>query len=148
MSGELSLDFSPPRQGWLQLSLRSGDQHLVIPVSHIPFDSLGELASAVAAFLEAGRQGVAHINCEPEEYDLMFESGTLPATLQVKGVHYPRGRRAGDSEVVLLHEGDTIQTGRTIWWAFRKLESQFLPEHWTHPFPSKIVGGLERLTAE
>lgn len=148
MTAKLSLDFSPPRHGWLKLALRSGDQDLLIPVSHVPFDSLQEIGGAVLAFLEGGRQGVAHINCEPEEYDLVFEEGPRPDALRVRVVHYPRGRRASSPEVVLLHEGDAIQTGRTIWRAFRKLESQFVSEHWTHSFPLKLVGAIERLTAK
>lgn len=56
MSAKLKVEFSPPRSGWIQLTLGSGDQELTIPGSYAPFDSLEEIASAVASFLEGGRQ--------------------------------------------------------------------------------------------
>lgn len=148
LSTKLSVEFSPPRHGWIQLSLKSGDQNILIPVSYVPFDSLEELAAAVAAFLESGREGVARINSEPDEYDLVFEAGARPGALRLKVVHYPRGRRASSPEVLLHDEGEAIQTGRSVWRAFRKLESRFVPDHWTHRFPSKIVADLDRLTAK
>lgn len=146
-STKLSVEFSPPKHGWIQLALKSGHQNLLIPVSHVPFDSLQELAVAVSAFLETGQQGVAHLNSEPEEYDVMFETGDRPSALLVKVVRYARGRRSSSPEVVLHHEADAVQTGRTVWRAFRKLETQFVSEHWAHAFPAKLVAALDRLTA-
>lgn len=146
MTTKLTIDFTAPKHGWLQLDLRSGDQKLHVSVSQTPFDSLEELASAVSAFLETGRQGLVRINCEPVEYDLLLEPGSRPSSLRVKAIYYPRGRRAGAHEEVWRHESGAIQIGRTIWRAFRKLETRFASEHWIHAFPSKLVEGLDRLT--
>jgi hypothetical protein len=148
MSAKLKVEFSPPRNGWIQLTLGSGDQGLTIPVSYTPFDSLEEIASAVASFLEGGRQAVARLNCEPEEYEVVFEPGARSRELRVRVVCYPRGRRARSAvEAALVHEGDAIQIGRTFWRAFRKLESRFDVHHWIHDFPSRTVRSLGSLTA-
>jgi len=148
MNAKLTIELSAPIGGWIQLRLGSGEQELAVPVSYTPFDFLEELGSAVVGFLEARRPGVARLNCEPEEYDLLFESAPRPGELRVKAVLYPKGQRTrSESEVVLLHEGDAMQIGRTIWRALRKLESRFDPHHWSHGFPSKIVERLGVLTA-
>jgi hypothetical protein len=108
-----------------------------------------ELADAVAAFLASGRQSVARLNCEPEEYELVFESGTRQGELRVKAVLYPQGRGTKSaSEIVLVHEGEATQIGRTFWRALRKLESRFDSRHWSHGFPSQIVESLGALTKQ
>lgn len=147
MTDKLIVTFAPPRDGWLQLELRSGVRALEACVSHTPFDSLEELASAVSGFLETGREGRARIHCEPDQYDLLFESGSRPRLLRVRALSFPRGRRTEAAEEVWQHEAEAIHVGRTLWRAFRKLETQFDTEHWLHPFPSKIVDGLDRLTS-
>ncbi len=147
-SAKLVVEFSPPQHGWMQLELRAGDQHLHLSLSQVPFDSLQELVGAVSAFLETGRQGVAHLNGEPDEYEFVFEPGTRSGALRVGVVQYSRGRRADSSAVLFDHQGDACEIGRTMWRAFRKLETQFVPEHWTHSFPLKSVQVLGRLTAK
>jgi len=148
MNAKLTVELSEPKDGWIQLKLGSGEQELAVPVSYTPFDFLEEFGSAVAGYLEAHRPGVARLNCEPEEYDVFFEAAPRPSELRVKAVLYPKGRREKSvSEVVLLHEGDAKEIGRTIWRALRKLESQFDPQHWSHGYPTKIVEILGALTA-
>jgi hypothetical protein len=134
------VELSPPSIGWIELALRSGAAEVLIQVSHTPYDSLEEVAAAAASFLETGHVTVARLNCEPDQYDLVFEASRLRAVL------YPGGRRTiASARDVLLHEGAPLVMARTFWRALRKLESQFEPEHWNHPFPSQAVERLGRL---
>jgi hypothetical protein len=145
---KLKVEFSPPKNGWIRLTLGSGGQELIVPMSYTPFDSLNELASAAAAFLESGRESVARLNSEPEEYDVLFESGTVTNAQRVRVVHYRHGRRMkSDFEVVFVHEGDPLHIGRTLWRALRKLESGFDSHQWSHGFPTEMVRNLGALTA-
>lgn len=139
----LIFDFTPPRHGWIGLRLSSGDQAFSISASHVPFDSIAELASAVLGFLESGRNGVARFNGEPEEYEILFEPGSAPGALRVTVL---RGR-GGRGEEVWCHEAAATQLGRTIWRALRRVESRFTQDHWQHSFPSKLVARLGALTA-
>jgi hypothetical protein len=148
MSAKLAVDFSAPKHGWIPLSFRRGEDELLLDVSHTPFDGLEELAGAAAAFLEARRHGIARLNAEPDEYDVMFEAGTDPGSLRVTALHSPRRRRASGAVVVWVHEGAPIQIGRTLWRAFRKLESRFDSAQWAHRFPPGIVERLDQLTAQ
>lgn len=125
----LTIDFIPPRHGWMEVRL--GNEPAFI-ASHVPFDSLGELMSALLGFLESRRVGVARFNCEPEEYALAFEPGRAPGSLRL---------RMNDWS----YEGEARQIGRTIWRAMRRLESRFDREHWTHEFPRKNVERLLEL---
>jgi hypothetical protein len=140
----LGVEFSPPRNGWIELALRSGEAHVTIPLSHSPYDSLEEVAAAACSVLETGREAVARLNCEPDQYDLVFD-GVAPAS-RLRAVLLPAGRRTTSSaRDVLLHEGASLATARIFWRALRKLESRFEAEHWNHPFPSRLVEDLGRL---
>lgn len=148
MSARFTIELSPAQNGWIELKLASRDQSLAVTVSYTPFDALEELGSAIAGFLEARRTGVARLNCEPEEYDVLFEPAPRAGELRVKAVRHPRGRREKHvSEVVLLHDGDAMAIGRTLWRALRAIESRFDRHHWSHGFPTKMVEILGTLTA-
>ena len=150
MSDRLSVEFAPPLNGWLHVTLRSHDVELDDRVSYTPNDFLSELASALVAFLETRRQCVARWSLEPDGYDVLLEAGGVPSSLRVKVIVSPdqsEDRPRGAPEVVLVHEGDALLVGRTFWRAFRRLESRFDHASWGRSFPSGIVAQLGRLTA-
>ncbi len=150
MSDRLSVEFAPPTNGWFRVTLRSHDMELDDRVSYTPNDFLSELASALVAFLETRREGIARWSLESDGYDIVLEAGSVPSSLRVKVILSPdqhRDRPRGASEVVLVHEGDALLIGRTFWRAFRRLESCFDEASWGRSFPSGIVAQLGRLTA-
>lgn len=107
--------------------LGDGVRSLRLDMSHVPFDSLDEVATAAA------RGGTARIRCEPVEYDLRFDAA------RVRVVFYPRGRRRSTPRVVWECEGGAP----IVWWrALRRLESRFDAAHWTHAFPAQRVADL------
>lgn len=148
MSDRLSVEFAPPINGWLHVTLRSHDMELDDRVSYTPNDFLSELASALVAFLETRREGIARWSLEPDGNDIVLEAGSVPSSLRVKVILSPdQHRDRGASEVVLVHEGDALLIGRTFWRAFRRLESCFDEASWGRSFPSGMVAQLGRLTA-
>jgi hypothetical protein len=113
------------------MEVRLGNE-LRFNASHVPFDSLGELTSALLRFLESRRVGIARFNCEPEEFALAFEPGRAPGSLRL---------RMNDWS----HECEARQIGLIIWRAMLRLESRFEPGHWMHEFPTKNVAQLRAL---
>ena len=110
MSDRLSVEFAPPLNGWLHVTLRSHDVELDDRVSYTPNDFLSELASALVAFLETRREGTARCSLEPDGYDILLEAGSSqfasgegdpfagparrPAQGVIGGRSRSRGRRA------------------------------------------------------
>lgn len=132
MSTKLTIEFTPPRHGWMEVALGI---ELRFVASHVPYDSLDELVSALLALLESGRSGVARFNGEPEEYVLSVERGGSPDSLRL---------RLNDWS----HEGEAREIARTIWRALRKLESRFAAEHWNHEFPARRLEQLHATLLE
>ena len=147
MAAEFRVTLAPPQHGWLEVSLRSDEQELVIPASYTPYDSLTELAGALVALLEWQSNGIARFNCEPDGYDLRFARGASDDRTLVHAVHFPFDRRRPASQtIVLSYEGSTMQVGRCFWRAFRRLKMTFDRTHWSYDFPSKLVARLGALT--
>jgi hypothetical protein len=122
---------TPPRHGWLELRFEAGLEAHQILVSHVPFDSLAELARAVLGFLETGRVQTARFCSEPDIVKL--EVGPGPSEGMMRLVVSER----------FVHEGDSRQLARAVWRGFRRLEGQFDPSHWAHAFPVREVEALD-----
>ncbi len=144
----LTVGLVPPRHGWSELSLSDGRKDLVIVLSDVPFDSFGELTSALCGVMEGRPDGIARINSEPEVFELRFETGTGAEKVRLSVVRLDRvSGRPQHEEILFMHEGDPFALGRAFWRALRKIESQFDPAAWKHTFPAKelkLLGDLTR----
>jgi hypothetical protein len=141
--GPFSVTFSAPTHGWIDLSLCVGPERFVVAMSYTPFDSLGELASAVLAGVGSpASSGLARLNAEPDRFDVHVDP-TSSDEIEIRVLHVSRN---ATPSCVFSFRGPRQRVGRTWFRAFRSLHSRFEASHWQHPFPGKLVDALEVAT--
>ena len=120
----------------MSLRLEAGAHKFVTAVSHKPYDSLRELIEALVALLEGRARAGVRWNCEPDEFDLGFE--TRGGEVFIEVAHYPDHRRLA-REVVFT----TLQTESDLYSAFwrelrqlrRRTVTDEFEQNWRRAFP-------------
>ncbi|HTU92070.1 MAG TPA: hypothetical protein VMF69_18445 [Gemmataceae bacterium] len=142
MVDKLRLDIESPLAGWAMVRLTAPGVRLEFDASYTPWDSIGELAQAIAGLLAGLPEQVVAWNTEPVEYEFRFTTQGVQARLEV--YQYPDTRRRRRTEApVAVVEGDTISIARAIWRGLRRLQGAVSAEAfaaaWEHPFPASTV---------
>ena len=98
-------------------------------VSYTPNDFLREL---LLALLGGSSDAVA--NCEPERYVCSFLHQADCVTFRITE------QRTGN--VVFTFSGTREEVVVPFWRALRRLETEFVPDQWRRPFPSRELAAL------
>jgi hypothetical protein len=145
----ISLRFGTPQHGWLDVVLvhrdgQSGTIHThAIDVSHIPCDSLAQLADAACSLLEGRDEARVDWSLEPV-YDVWLFRRTGEADLVEVRVGTESAREVPEPFVVV--PADALATA--IWRGLRRLESDpiwrdtWALEAWSSAFPIEKVATL------
>jgi len=129
----------------MRFTLRSGEQHVELPISYTPYYSLLELTEVACSALEPGWRSVARLNTEPEEFEFVVEQRATAGTVRVS--LWSRRARNAPRELVLQHDDDARLFARTMWRALRRLETVFDEQQWHWPFPRDAMSCLDTLSA-
>jgi hypothetical protein len=125
----LQVRFGGPSNGWLRLTVRAGESEVELTISYTPNDFLREL---LLALLGDGLDAVA--NSEPELYVCSFRLEADRVTFRIAE------QRTGN--VVFTFSGTREEVVVPFWRALRRLETEFVPDHWRRPFPSGELAAL------
>jgi hypothetical protein len=149
-AGRLTVDFGEPEDGWLTVTINQNDKELRFFPSHVPYDSVTELAQALLKIFDGYEEAIARWNDEPVGYEFRFNRDGGRA----KFIVYALTTSVAGSvrEEVFASHGSDYEVLRPFWKALRDLESrQGLEEYrkqWREPFPKREVEELtERVKA-
>lgn len=148
MSQKLRVSMESPQSGWMSLSLKAGDEALLMVASHAPDDSLRDLVVALSALLSGSRDMTVRWNCEPEALDFRLKAHGSSVELRV--VRYPdHHRRQEEGRVVLSLRGSKMETCLPFWRALRDLgrrvSTDVFESNWRRTFPQRELQQLTRL---
>jgi hypothetical protein len=102
----ISVEFQPPRDGGIWCAIATGEARLEISASYVPYDSISDLAAALALVLKGGPEAVVSWNEEPAEYEFRFQGRGGEVRLDVL-------RHAGHGRTVRGgHRGLAVEGGR------------------------------------
>jgi hypothetical protein len=135
-----------PESGWLTVTLEDPHKTYTFWPSHVPYDSVRLLASALLSVLER-RDAVVPWNDEPTEHEFLFSVSQDRVDLTVVVL-----RRLQHGEVVREPVFNVSGTARDVVWplwrALREVESKVTPDEylrqWREPFPQAEVAELDR----
>lgn len=142
----LQVSFGAPVHGWLPFAIGTAGARVEAAISHVPHDSLGDLATALRALVEDGLPGAVRFCEEPAELELRFDV-TAPGRVRLSVERWPGAARGGaPEEVALVRKAATEDLALAFWRALRRLQVDHFPggasPHWNRPFP---VRDVERL---
>jgi hypothetical protein len=148
MSQKLRVSMESPQSGWMSLSLRAGDEALLMVASHAPDDSLRDLIVALSALLSGSREMTVRWNCEPEAFD--FRLIVRGSCVELRVVRYPdHHRRQKEGRVVLSLRGSKMEIGVPFWRALRDLgrrvSTDVFESNWRRTFPQRELQQLTSL---
>ncbi|HEU4386235.1 MAG TPA: hypothetical protein VFV34_00460 [Blastocatellia bacterium] len=138
-SERLKIELDQPESGWLRVELAFGDQKYSFFPSHVPYDSVTELANALLKILDGYDKALVHWNDEPVEHEFVFE----PEGNQIDFRAYIINERTfgKEREQVFRFSGNTNDVVWPFWKALRDLESRQSKEEyekqWREPFPER-----------
>lgn len=142
-------NIEPPVHGWATIRLTAEGVNLEFVTSHVPYDSIGDLARATVDMLTGLPEQVVTWSLEPVEYDFRFATADGRTHLQV--YQYPDERRRWRRREVPVAtvEDDTVSIALAIWRGLRRLQgavtAEEFAEAWRSPFPSKAVERIGEL---
>ncbi|HVF55368.1 MAG TPA: hypothetical protein VM934_04410 [Pyrinomonadaceae bacterium] len=147
MNETFGVSIESPQSGWMSLRLRAGGREFVAVMSHAPYDSLGDLASALASLLKGEDSVTVKWNAEPEEFDFEFaSSGDDEIALKVVRFRGHRRVKAG-RRVVFSFQGSARALCMAFWRELSTLkergEIDGFEQNWKRKFPRRE---LEELT--
>ena len=137
---KLQVSFSDPENGWIEIHLQCGVQEFRDQVSHTPYPSFEELASALSRLVQGLPNASARWNGEPYYYDFRFRQSDGKVHLEI--VHFPRfSSQEQDTQTILLVTGTFNDICRPFWKAVCDLRGRLSDEQltrcWRHPFPGE-----------
>lgn len=138
-SERFNIRFDDLENGWLTVRLKNGDQEYTFIPSHVPYDSIRELADGLGNLLLGYTQTKARWNDEPVEHEFVFDKTGNQLSFQVMLLNE---RRLGKQpEEVFAIQGTLYEIIRPFWAALRDLETRYPAEEyqrrWREPFPVK-----------
>jgi hypothetical protein len=148
MSATLHVEFEPPASRSILLRIRTADSGLDIWASCVQYDSVADLAGAIAFILKGGSEATVSWNAEPTEYDICFrrEGDRLRLTV----IQHPDSRRTRSGGTTVLEVvGNPLEICLPFWRALRRLESAMPPAEfeaeWSRRFPREKVSEITTL---
>jgi hypothetical protein len=154
MSEKLRVVFNSPQSGYMSLGLRAGGREFATAVSCRPYDSLGDLLSALARLAHGEAQSaVVRWSCEPDELDFRFEADGGRLSLAV--VHFDSSRRdEPNGRTAFAFAGARAQVCEAFRVALEDLradaEVDEFESNWRREFPERqwreFVGAAEALS--
>lgn len=144
MGQKFKVSIESPQSGFVSLSLEAPGRRVVSAFASRPYDSLRDLAAALAALLSGAGGALVKWNAEPEEYDFRFEARGEAVEFEV--VRYAgHGRRGGRTVFALACT--RLELCQPFWRELRELRRRSdrdeFEQNWRHPFPEEE---LRRLT--
>ena len=148
MSQTLRVSMESPQSGWMSLSLRAGEDALLMVAAYAPYDSLRDLIEALSAMLTGSRNMTVRWNCEPEEFD--FKLTTRARNVWLNVIRYPdHHSRQEESEEVFSLCGSKLEICLPFWRALRDLgrrvSTDVFESNWKRKFPQRELQQLTRL---
>ena len=141
---KLRVAFDDPEHGWMVVSVAAGEQCFSEAVSHVPHDSLWQLATTLSLLLEGADQGTVTWSAEPTEYDFRFGRRGDEIVLDI--LEFPSPTRTTQGNPRLHTTGQFDEICRPFWKALRDLQGRFTAQEfgrrWCHGFPVEAVGRL------
>ena len=144
----LTVEFSRPSSGWIEIRLANSTGEVRAPASHI-YPSLQQLC-AHACDLASGRPGRRVVFLlEPDELELSTVAHDADADAVELLVTRFQGRRSGDGAVVFSHVAPPRALALTLWRSLRRLQTSVPAEtfarEWREYFPDSDMAALTRL---
>jgi hypothetical protein len=147
MSQTLRVSLESPQSGWMSLSLRAGEDILLMGASCAPYDSLRDLIEGLNAMLDGHTEINVKWNCEPEEFDFRLAAVDDRASLNV--VRYPDHRRTKKaSRIVFSFQGAKLDICLPFWRALRdlrrRISTDVFDSNWRREFPQRELQQLTK----
>jgi hypothetical protein len=136
---KLKVSFDEPEHGWIAITMSAGEEQFRIIPSHVPYDSITELAIALNKILEGYAEAVVRWNEEPAEYEFVFRVSGESLNLEICEVARIQGGVRRNS--VFSFGGPRDQVLISFWRALRELQGRYSPseyeKRWEEPFPTR-----------
>jgi hypothetical protein len=151
MTEKFRVVFNSPQSGFMSVGLSCGEGEFTTAVACGPYDSLRDLAAALAR-LARGETSAAVVrwNCEPDELDFRFAADGERLSLAV--VYYPTHRREERaSETVFAASGARAEVCAAFQEVFARLqedaETDEFASNWRREFPEREANDLAAAVA-
>jgi len=135
---KLKVSFDEPEHGWIAITMSAGEEQFRLIPSHVPYDSITELAIALNKILEGYAEAVVRWNEEPAEYEFFFRVSGESLNLEICEVARIQGGVRRNS--VFNFGGPRDQLLISFWRALRELQGRYSPfeyeKRWEEPFPT------------
>jgi len=141
MSAErkLKVSFDEPEHGWIAITMIADDEKFMLVPSHIPYDSITELAAALNKILEGYSEAIVRWNEGPAEYEFVFRDSEERLNLDVCEVTTVQGGIRRNSVFSFIGLRDQLLIA--FWRALRELQGRYDPaeyeRRWKEPFPTR-----------
>jgi len=141
MSAErkLKISFDEPEHGWIAITMSADDERFTLVLSHIPYDSISELAAALNKILEGYSEAIVRWNEGPAEYEFVFRVSEERLNLDVCEVTTVQGGIRRNSVFSFIGLRDQLLIA--FWRALRELQGRYDPaeyeRRWKEPFPTR-----------
>ncbi|MGB7923222.1 MAG: hypothetical protein WCF57_08260 [Pyrinomonadaceae bacterium] len=150
MSESFRVSMESPQSGWMSLSLKAGEESLVMAASYAPYDSLRDLIEGLSALLNGSEAVTVKWNCEPEEFDFKLTAQGGVNGVEFKAIRYANHRRRQrDSRLVFSLRGSKLDVCLPFWTALRDLQRRISTDvfasNWKREFPQRELQQLTRL---
>jgi len=136
---KLKVSFDEPEHGWIAITMSVDDEQFMLVPSHVPYDSITELAVALNKILEGYSEAVVRWNEEPAEYEFVFRVSEGSLNLDVYEVATVQGGIRRNSIFSFLGQRDQLLIA--FWRALRELRGRYNPaeyeRRWNEPFPTR-----------
>lgn len=149
MSQPFRVSMESPQSGWMSLSLKAGEESLLMVAAYAPYDSLRDLIEGLSALLAGSEGATVRWNCEPEEFDFRMTARGGDG-VEFKAIRYTdHRRRQKDSRTVFALRGSKIEVSLPFWKALRDLQrrvsTDVFASNWKREFPQRELQQLTRL---
>jgi hypothetical protein len=135
---KLKVGFDEPEHGWIAITMSADDERFILIPSHVPYDSITELAVALNKILEGYSEATVRWNEEPAEYEFVFRVSEGALNLDIYEVARVQGGIRRNS--VFSFSGLRDQLLISFWRALRELQGRYDPSEyerrWNEPFPT------------
>lgn len=153
MSRTLRVSMESPQSGWMSLSLKAGEESLVMAASYAPYDSLRDLIESLSALLTGSEGMTVRWNCEPEEFDFRMTARGAGEGVEFEVIRYANHRRKqADRRIVFALQGSKLEICLPFWRTLRDLQrrvsTDVFESNWKREFPQRELQQLTRLIRE
>src|SRR5215813_9867851 len=136
---KLKVSFDEPEHGWIAITMIADDERFMLVPSHVPYDSIAELARALNKILEGYSEAVVRWNEEPAEYEFVFRGNERALNIDVYEVTTGPGGIRRSSIFGFIGPRDQLLIA--FWRALRELQGRYDPSEyerrWKEPFPTR-----------